>query len=171
MKNVGWRRWAALFVLIPLLVPVATWADSTATLAPAGSPTLTPELLADLDAMVPAAMITFDVPGAAIALMQDGQFVYAKGFGVRNLTTGQPFTPDSVFRIASTIKSMTAMLVAMQVYAGLFEWDTPVQTIYPDFQLPTPDLTSSITVRQLMGMGTGLGENPIELYADLKAFY
>jgi CubicO group peptidase (beta-lactamase class C family) len=54
--------------------------------------------LADLDAMVPAAMITFDVPGAAIALMQDGQFVYAKGFGVRNLTTGQPFTPDTVFR-------------------------------------------------------------------------
>jgi CubicO group peptidase (beta-lactamase class C family) len=30
------------------------------------------------------------------------------------------------------------MLVAMQVDAGLFEWDTPVQTIYPDFQLPTP---------------------------------
>jgi hypothetical protein len=39
-----------------------------------------------------------------------------------------------------------------------------VQSIYPDFQLPTPDLTSSVTVRQLMGMGTGLGENPIELY-------
>jgi CubicO group peptidase (beta-lactamase class C family) len=98
MKTVGWRRWAALLVPIPLLVPVATCTDSTATPALAGSPTPTPELLADLDAMVPAAMITFDVPGAAIALMQDGQFVYAKGFGVRNLTTGQPFTSDTVFR-------------------------------------------------------------------------
>ena len=168
-----------LWVIAPLLVVVLA-AGQTAKADPltpvhaattmpraAASPTITPELLADLDATVPAAMATFDVPGAAVALIQDGQVVYAKGFGVRNLSTGEPFTADTVHRIASTTKSMTSMLVATQVDAGLFAWDTPVQTIYPDFQLPTPDLTRSVTVRQLMGMGTGLGENPIELYFDL----
>jgi CubicO group peptidase (beta-lactamase class C family) len=133
---------------------------------PTAPPTITPELLADLDTTVPAAMITFDIPGAAIALVQDGQVVYAKGFGVRNRTTGAPFTPDTVHRIGSAAKSMTSMLVATQVDAGLLEWDTPVRSIYPDFQLPTPELTSRTTVRQLMGMGTGLGEHPIGLYFD-----
>ena len=130
------------------------------------SAAIPPELLADLDTTVPAAMVSFDVPGAAIALIQGSQVVYAKGFGVRNLTTGKPFTAGTVQRIASTTKSMTSMLVATQGDAGLLAWDTPVQTIYPDFQLPTPDLTSRVTVRQLMSMGTGLGESLIELYFD-----
>jgi CubicO group peptidase (beta-lactamase class C family) len=169
------RLWVIALLLVVVLAagqtPQAdpfTPVHAPTTMPPAAaSPTITPELLADLDATVPAAMTTFDVPGAAITLIQDGQVVYAKGFGVRNLATGEPFTADTVHRIASTTKSMTSMLVATQVDAGLFEWDTPVQTIYPDFQLPTPDLTRSVTVRQLMGMATGLGENPIELYFDL----
>ena len=169
------RLWVIALLLVVVLAASQTpQADpftpvhAATTMPPApAAPTITPELLADLDATVPTAMTTFDVPGAAIALIQDGQVVYAKGFGVRNLATGEPFTPDTVHRIGSTAKSMTSMLVATQVDVGLFEWDTPVQTIYPDFQLPTPDLTRSVTVRQLMGMGTGLGENPIELYYDL----
>jgi len=126
MKNSISRH---VLVVLLVLIPLAAQADP----AP---PQITSALLADLDTTVLTAMETFDVPGAAVALMQDGQVVYAKGFGVRNLTTGQPFTPDTVFRIASTTKSMTAMLVATQVDQGLLDWDTPVHTIYPAFRLP-----------------------------------
>jgi CubicO group peptidase (beta-lactamase class C family) len=59
------------------------------------------------------------------------------------------------------------MLVAAQVDAGLFTWDTPVVKIYPDFKLADAALTQSVTVRQLLDMSTGLGANPIQLYSDL----
>jgi CubicO group peptidase (beta-lactamase class C family) len=64
---------------------------------------------------------------------------------------------------------MTSMLVAIEVYRGLFGWDAPVREITPVYQFPEPELTNNSTVRQLMGMGTGLAESPIELYLDLTS--
>ena len=97
--------------------------------------------------------------------MQDGEVVYAQGFGVRDFTTAQPYTPDTLQRIASTSKSMRSMLVATHVDDGEFGWDTPAHEVWPGLRLPTDELTNTVTVRQLMG--TGIGGNPIELYADL----
>jgi CubicO group peptidase (beta-lactamase class C family) len=76
---------------------------------------LCPALLHAFGAVVPQQMKNFDVPGAAIALIEDGQVIYAKGFGVRNIETGEPFTLDTVYRIGSTTKSYTSMLAAMGV--------------------------------------------------------
>jgi beta-lactamase class C len=49
------------------------------------------------------------------------------------------------------------MMIATLVDEGVLEWDTPAIEIYPEFKLPTEELTQSVTVRELMGMGTGLG--------------
>ena len=127
----------------------------------------TPATVTAVDALAEQCLQAFDAPGAAFALLQGGEVIYARGFGVRNLATGQPFTVDTVHRIASTSKSMSAMLVATHVDEGAFGWDMPVHEVWPSFRLPTDALTHSVTVGQLMGMGTGLGGNPIELYADL----
>jgi CubicO group peptidase (beta-lactamase class C family) len=121
-----------------------------------------------LDVLIPSQLEKFDVPGAAVALIQDGEVIYSKGFGVRNRETGQPFTPDTVYRIGSCSKSMTSMLAATEVDAGLFDWDTKVESIRPDFRLPTEELTQNTRVRDLMSMGTGLGDVP-EVYADQES--
>ena len=76
-----------------------------------------PATVTAVDALAEQCLQAFDAPGAALALLQGGEVIYAKGFGVRNLATGQPFTPDTVHRIASTSKSMSAMLVARHVDA------------------------------------------------------
>ncbi len=52
---------------------------------------------------------------------------------------------------------MTSMMIATLADEGVLDWDTPVIEIYPEFRLPTEELTQSVTVRELMGMGTGLG--------------
>ena len=127
----------------------------------------TPATVTAVEALAEQCMLAFDAPGAAFALLQGGEVIYAKGFGVRNLATGQPFTPDTVHRIASTSKSMSAMLVARHVDEGAFGWDTPVHEVWPSLRLPSAELTQRVTIGQLMGMGTGIGGNPIELYADL----
>jgi len=119
-------------------------------------PRVTEDVLADFEAIVESEMEYYHIPGMAVAIVEGSEIVYANGFGVRSLETGEPFTPQTQFRIGSTTKSMTSMLVAQLVDEGLLDWDTPVTDIYPDFQTADPELTAKLTVGDLMGMGTGL---------------
>ncbi len=125
---------------------------------------LTADMLTAFENTFVEDMSRFNVPGAAVAVVQGGQIVYAKGFGVRNVDTGRPVTPETIFRVGSTTKSMTAMLVATQVDKGLFSWDTPVADLVPGFALPDEDLTRQVRVHDLMGMGTGLEDGLSYLY-------
>jgi CubicO group peptidase (beta-lactamase class C family) len=77
------------------------------------------------------------------------------------METGEPFTPQTQFRIGSTTKSMTSMVVAQLVDEGKLSWDTLVTDIYPSFQTADPELTSKITVRDLMSMSTGMVSDDI----------
>lgn len=130
----------------------------------AGSQRLTEELLVGFEAAFVEQMHHFNVPGAAVAVVQGGKIVYAEGFGERNVQTGEPVTTETVFRVGSTTKSMTAMLVATQVDEGLFDWDTPVVDLVPGFSLPNQALTQQVRVHDLMGMGTGLEDGLSYLY-------
>src|SRR5262245_58274075 len=66
-----------------------------------------------VDDVVAKAMAEFQVPGAAVVIVQDDQVVYLKGFGVRELGSDAKVTPDTVFAIASCSKAFTATLVGM----------------------------------------------------------
>jgi CubicO group peptidase (beta-lactamase class C family) len=128
-----------------------------------------PEITDTLNKLVPAGIGYFNVPGAAIALIQNGKVVYAQAFGVRNIASGAPFTLDTVYRIGSTSKAFTSMLAAIGVDQGLFAWNTPVRSIRSDFRLPNQELTDTIQVQQLMNMGTGIEDQPFLEYADLDS--
>jgi CubicO group peptidase (beta-lactamase class C family) len=99
--------------------------------------------MAAFEADVEAAMQTFQMPGAAVALVQDNHIVYARGFGVRDLQTNAPVSPHTRFRIASNTKSMTSLLAATFVDQGLLDWDAPILGVWPEFLAPTPALTQA----------------------------
>lgn len=111
------------------------------------------------DAAVQAAMQTFDMVGSAVAVVNGQGIVHSQTFGVRDLTSGAPVTPNTLFRIGSVTKSMTAVLVATFVDDGTLAWDQPVREAWPAFRAPTDNLTRSLRVRDLLGMATGLGED------------
>lgn len=117
---------------------------------------VTDQVIANFGAVVEAEMAYYHIPGVAVAVIQDGNVLYAQGYGVGDVETGEPFTPETRFRVGSTTKSMTSLLVAQLVDEGKLTWDTPVTEILPTFQTSVPELTAKITVRDLMGMGTGL---------------
>ena len=71
------------------------------------------------------------IPGAAVGIVQNGQLVYAKGFGVANPETGAPMTPDTHMMIGSTGKTMTTMMMATLVDDGMMAWDTPAVDLFP----------------------------------------
>jgi CubicO group peptidase (beta-lactamase class C family) len=142
---------AAATALLGRPGPVAGAAAPSGTPAPAWS---------SFDRAVQAAMQTFAIPGAAVAVVSGDGILHRQTFGARNLATGAPVTPQTLFRVASTTKSMTALLVATFVDEGLLGWDQPVVELWPAFRAPTDDLTRSLRVRDLLGMDSGLGEPP-----------
>ncbi len=101
---------------------------------------------------------TFGVPGAAVALVEGERVVAARGLGVRDLASGAPVTPETRFRIGSVTKSLTVALLATLVDDGTLRWDDRVADLLPGFRAPTLELTESLRLRDLLGMGSGIAE-------------
>ena len=164
------------FIKLPQLPAKATQGSQATATAVAAANALTPApqpaevsnaAFQNFNATLNNEVKAYKVPGGAVAVVKDGKIVYSTAFGLRNTKTKEAFTTDTVFRIGAGSESFTSMMVAAQVDAGMFTWDTPVIKIYPDFNLADAALTQSVTVRQLLDMGTGLGSTPIQLYSDL----
>ncbi|NLX09549.1 MAG: beta-lactamase family protein [Chloroflexi bacterium] len=123
---------------------------------------LTEELLAEFEAYIETALETYDTPGAAVAIVRDGEIVYANGFGVRN-PAGDPVTPETLMMIGSTTKTMTTLLMAQMVDEGVFDWETPAIEVLPTFAVAEPDITQSITMENLVCACTGVPRRDLEL--------
>jgi CubicO group peptidase (beta-lactamase class C family) len=104
-----------------------------------------------------------EIPGAAVAVVQDGEVVYAQGFGVKALGHPEPVTPDTLMLVGSTQKSMTSLLAATLVDAGKLRWDTPLTDLLPDFATADPALTARLTVADAFCACTGLPRQDLEL--------
>lgn len=75
----------------------------------------------------------WEMPGAALTVMQDGEILLARGYGYADLETKELVQPDSLFRIASISKSITAAAVLKLVEEGQLDLDTPAFQILDDF--------------------------------------
>ena len=121
-------------------------------------------LIAQLEPYISATMQRMGVPGAAVAIVQDGKVVFARGFGVRELGKPDPVTPDTLFMIGSDTKSMTTMMMATVVDDGKMAWDTPAVSVLPEFATGDPKLTPKITMRDLVCNCTGIQRHDTEAF-------
>ncbi len=108
---------------------------------------LTEERRAAFEAYVADALYRFGAPGASVAVVQNGEVVYLNGFGVREMGSTRPVTPDTMFMIGSITKSMTTMLAASLVDDGELTWDTRLVDLLPEFAVGDSELTKRLTVR------------------------
>ena len=83
---------------------------------------------------VKKALEMFQVPGAAIGLIIDGQVVLARGFGCRNLEQKLPVTENTLFRIASCTKAFTALILGQLAEEGKISFDDPVVKYLAEFR-------------------------------------
>lgn len=113
----------------------------------------------DLDAYVAASLSELQIPGAAIAVVQDGRVVLAKGYGVKELGKPDPVDADTVFDIASVTKSFTAAMIASLVDEGTLAWDTPIREYLPSVGFSDPYLSANVTLRDLLCHRTGFRNN------------
>ena len=74
-----------------------------------------------------------NVPGLSAAVVQGDQVVWAQGFGVADVEQGVMVRPESVFRIASISKPITAVAVMQLVERGLVSLEDPIQKYVPSY--------------------------------------
>jgi CubicO group peptidase (beta-lactamase class C family) len=123
---------------------------------------LTDDFIAEFEAYIETAMETYETPGVAVAIVRDGEIVYAHGFGVRN-PQGDPVTPETRMLIGSTTKTMTTLLMAQMVDDGAMDWETPVIEVLPTFAVADPEVTQAITMQNMVCACTGVPRRDFEL--------
>jgi CubicO group peptidase (beta-lactamase class C family)/predicted dienelactone hydrolase len=132
----------------------------------AAAAVLDDDTVAKIEAMVEKVMAEGQIPGAAVGIVQDGELVYAKGFGVQELGQDTPMTPDTIFQMSSAAKTPTGLAVMQLVEAGKIDLDAPVTTYLPDFTLADADL-SGVTIRRLLSHTAGMPD-PIDWLAEYQ---
>ena len=136
----------ALLILVMLLAP---WAPVAA--AAAG-----PVDFAALDAAIAAQMAKHGLPGAALAVVEDGQIVYLKGYGSAGR---RAMTPQTPMFIGSQSKSFTALAVAQLAEQGKLDLNAPVRTYIPWFRVADEAASGRITINHLLHHTSGLSES------------
>ena len=116
------------------------------------------------DAFLEKTIQDFRVPGLAIAIVKGGEVVYAKGFGYRDVEKKLPVTADTLFAIGSSTKAFTTFTLATLVDEGQLEWDKPVRTFLPGFQMYDPNTSETITPRDLVTHRSGLPRHDLVWY-------
>lgn len=105
------------------------------------------ERLVSFDRMMREFMRQHRVPGASLAVTDQGKIVLARGYGYADLATGQQVTTDSLFRIASISKPITAVAVLQLVEKGKLKLDDKVFEIL-DYSAAIKELGEKFDARQ-----------------------
>lgn len=165
------RRMAVCMVMIALLGAGAARAQSAAGAAPAGS------IQTDVRERVDKVFAEFDKPdspGCSLAIVRDGQIIYARGYGMASLEHANPITPQTVFDIGSTSKQFSAMCVHMLAREGKLSLDDDIRKWMPEMR----DYGKPITIRHLLHHTSGIrdylglmqlgGRNVMNDYSDAE---
>jgi beta-lactamase class C len=113
------------------------------------------------------------IPGLAVAIVQDGRVLSARGYGVTDARNGEPVDAHTVFRLASLSKTFAGTVTGMLVNDGVLRWDSKLTDYVPDFQLSMPGAAQQVTVTDLLSHRVGLTRNAydrdIEANADFHS--
>lgn len=120
-----------------------------------------------IDGMAEDLMAKSGIPGMSVAVVHGGKTVYAKGFGVRDVKTGERVDPDTVFQLASLSKPLSSTVVAHQVGVNAIGWDTPIVAKLPWFALSDPVITQMVSVGDMFSHRSGLPDHAGDLLEDL----
>jgi CubicO group peptidase (beta-lactamase class C family) len=112
-----------------------------------------------LDAYVRTALVDWNVPGLAMAVVHDDSVVFARGFGVREVGRPEPVDARTLFGLLSPTKTFAAAALAMLADDGHVSLDDRVIDHLPDFRVADAELTAELRIRDLLSHRTGYEEN------------
>jgi CubicO group peptidase (beta-lactamase class C family) len=123
--------------------------------------------VAKLDGLADDLMQKSGIPGMAVAVVHGGKTVYAKGFGVKDVKSGEKVDADTVFQLASLSKPVASTVVAHQVGVNAIGWDTPIVSKLGWFALSNPAVTQMVTVGDMFSHRSGLPDHAGDMLEDM----
>jgi D-alanyl-D-alanine carboxypeptidase len=109
-----------------------------------------PNLSAELDAQISAALSASGAPSVSVAVYQNGDIVYAKAFGKANLAEGRAADVSTRYAIGSVSKQFTAAALLLLAERGKISLDDKVAKYFPDLTQ-----AREVTIRELLSHTSG----------------
>ena len=93
-------------------------------------------------------------PGCAVGVIENGEYIHSKGYGLANLEHEIPIDKDTIFRIGSVSKQFTTMAIAILEEKGQLSFDDEMKTHIPDLI----DYGEEVTINHMIHHFSGLGD-------------
>ncbi len=143
------------------LIALALLATTAWPQSPASAPLNSQDVATFLDKYFAEHLEKFHVPGAAVAVVKDGEVIAMKGYGYSNVEQKIPVDPDrTVFRLASVSKPFTAIAVLQLVEQGKLRLDENVNHYLRLFQLEE-NYPQPVTLQNLLTHTAGFDDGGI----------
>jgi CubicO group peptidase (beta-lactamase class C family) len=97
-------------------------------------------------------------PGVSIAFFENGRIVWARAYGLADVASARPVTPDTRFQAGSISKPVTAVAALNLVQAGVLDLDQDVNQRLTGWRVPDTAFTAEqkVTLRRLLSHTAGL---------------
>ena len=110
-----------------------------------------------IDSLIKDEMDKNNIPGLSVAVVNEGGIIWSKGYGYQDVEEKIKATPETLYRVGSISKSLTAVAILLLEQRGLIDLDAPINEYIPDFKIKSRfDKIPPITVRQLLSHHSGL---------------
>ena len=109
-----------------------------------------------LDSLVNRAIVDWQIPGAAVAIVKDGKVVFMKGYGTKEVGKNDPIDENTLFMVASNSKAFTGTLISWLDFEKKLSLNDKVSKWLPNFKLYDPNVTALATVADLLCHRVGL---------------
>lgn len=103
-----------------------------------------------LDIYIKREMARWNLPGMAIAVVQDGKVVFMKGYGYADVSSKRVVDENTVFQIASNSKAFTGTSLALLEHYGKLKLEDKVKTYLPYFKMHTEWKTNETTIADVL---------------------
>ena len=110
----------------------------------------------DFDAAIRTRMSYFSVPGAAVAIVDNGKLVMLKGYGYRDISKKLIVDENTQFQLASVSKFLLALSAGALVDQNKLQWNAPAKTYYPVLNLSDKTIERQVTLADFLSHRSGL---------------
>jgi CubicO group peptidase (beta-lactamase class C family) len=114
-------------------------------------------------------MAYWGVPGVSVAVIDGGDVAWAKAWGVKDVVTGDPVTPTTLFQAASISKPVAVMGMLRLVEAGRLDLDEAVGSYLSSWAVPDYRFDEPVTLRRLASHTAGTTVHGFPGYARSTA--
>jgi serine beta-lactamase-like protein LACTB len=156
------------FTLTTVLALIASYPLVLAEPAPAAGQEPYKEAITALEQWLTQEIEAKHIPSLTIALVDDQRVVWSKGFGFADEERKTHAAGDTIYRVGSVSKPVTALALMMLVEQGKIDLDAPITDYLPEFKPGNP-FDKKITLRQMLSHHSGLvRESPVGNYFDVS---